>query len=65
MLILAGLEAILRPLGTILGPLGALLGPPGGRQAGAHEFEERSRRAQAERVRTPPLPKLLAKANSD
>ena len=67
MVILAGLEAILEPLGTILGPLGAVLGLPGGRQGG----RTGSRRGQGEvkeraapPAGDPPLPKLLAKANS-
>ena len=54
MVILARLEAILEPLGTILVPLGAVLGLPGGRHGGAHEFNKRSRSAQAERFGTPP-----------
>ena len=35
-----------------------------GAAGGAHRFEERSRRAQAEHVGTPPLPKALAKAKA-
>ena len=69
MVILAGLEAILEPLGTILEPLGAVLGLPGGRQGGRtsstnvrQTFRERASRAFRD---PPPLPKLLAKANSD
>ena len=68
MVILAGLEAILGPLGTILEPPGAVLGrswdfraisggPWGGRTG--------SRSARLECFGPPPLPKLLAKANSD
>ena len=64
MVILAGLEAILEPLGTILEPLGAVLGflgdfwrPPGG----VFNFYVGASRA----FQDPPLPKLLAKANSD
>ena len=65
MVILAGLEAILGPLGTILEPLGAVLGflgdfwRPRGR---AHRFKERAAGVFPD---PPPLPKLLAKANSD
>ena len=68
MVILAGLEAILGPLGTILEPPGAVLGRsgdcraisggPGGGRTGPES-------AQLECFGTPPLPKLLAKANSD
>ena len=65
MVILAGLEAILGPLGTILGPLGSVLGLPGGRQGG--RTSSRSIRGEREPSVSgpPPLPKLLAKANSD
>ena len=65
MVILAGLEAILGHLGMILEPLGAVLGLPGGRQGG----RTGSARVQGARKPSlwgpPPLPKLLAKANSD
>ena len=64
MVILAGLEAILEPLGTILGPLGAVLGLPGGRQGG-RTGSRRDLGARSPSVwGPPPLPKLLAKANS-
>ena len=76
--ILAGLEAFLGPLGAILEPLGAVLGRSWGllgrawgsqeaARGGAQvqgEVKERSGSAQADRSGTPPLPKLLAKANS-
>ena len=59
-------------IGTILGPLGTRLGFIRGMLGGTlgsaqvqGEVKERSRSAQLERFGTPPLPKLLAKANSD
>ena len=66
MVILAGLEAILEPLGTILEPLGAVLGLPGGRQGG-RTSSTNVLGAREPSVSGPPhpLPKLLAKANSD
>ena len=75
MVILAGLEAILGPLGAILGHLGTLLGHLGailvplgmllGRSWSSPEAWPPLTRVRAERFGTPPLPKLLAKANSD
>ena len=67
MVILAGLEAFLAPLGVILKPLGTRFGPPGGRKGGP----QCSGRAQGSRswsVVGPPAPFLSyisAKADSD
>ena len=63
MVILAGLEAFLGPLGTSLGRSWDFCLDFGGPRGVAHRFEERSGRAQAERRGTPPSQKLLA--NSD
>ena len=65
MVILAGLEAILEPLGTILEPLGAVLGLPGGRQGGRTSSTNVQGARKPSVSGPPPLPKLLAKANSD
>ena len=74
--ILASLEAFLGclgaisgPLGTILGPLGTLLGLSWGSQEAAMARRTGSAKIQGAHKPSvggpPPLPKLLAKANSD
>ena len=74
--ILASLEAFLEPLASILEPLGAILGrtwglwgrtwgSQGGTRGGAEVRGEVEERAAGATRDPPPLPKLLAKANSD
>ena len=82
MVILAGLEAFLGPLGAILVPLGAILGPLGtllgrpygvrgalggtlGGTLGGAQVRGGSKERASRPFGDPPLPKLLAKANSD